>query len=533
MIPCPDEDTQILDQNSTFFDNTGKTVDSSGKVVTDPLNIDTYTYTLDDIYSKHMVERMVEPGYIVEPKDKVCLLPDGKVKSGYEFNGVECEVLGSSVERGVGDNDGIIKILICGIDDYNSGTLITGKKYYIKTDGKLSLDDGMLYGVAVSPFKIKRNLSDKDVSVNDIASWKRVIERVSANLYKFKNNITGIRFKNNCSYGISSVLSGNDTWGKIQTNNCKHIEFESGAYISVGDTPSSLEINTDNCFLQNVGIKGDGLSPAAIDQSFLLSAINAVFSNCWTSNRISNKSWVAFKGTPIENCKMTSQFFNCKMFSTAATSGTAYMFWNCMNISNSLCHSNSFTASDTINNCSNINNFQFYNNTATSQVRIIVSCENINNVYIYKNTVSESFNCFFNSNLINNVMVYSNTQNTFYGFVCFNSSYDITNVKITSNVSLSFNGFFDCLYVTNCKIYDHSAKDANAVIGFYETTGIVNCASESIKNTGTGGAYGYQNCKKMQMNSGQGNKTATYNACYADMQGTQAVANTAAGGYNS
>ena len=64
MIPCPDEDTQILDQNEKFFETTGKTIDSDNNAVTDPLSIDTYTYTLNDIYDKHIVTRLVEPGFI-------------------------------------------------------------------------------------------------------------------------------------------------------------------------------------------------------------------------------------------------------------------------------------------------------------------------------------------------------------------------------------------------------------------------------------------------------------------------------------
>jgi WD40 repeat protein len=162
MIACPDEDTQILDQNQTFFENTNKTIDSDNTVVTNPLNIDSYTYTLDDIYSKHIVERMVNPGSVVEPKDKVCLLSNSKIKSGYELDGVECIVLGSALTRGDGNNNDIVKILICDIDD-NNDVLITGVKYYISKAGKLSTDkSGKYYGTAITPYAVKKSDAFQD-----------------------------------------------------------------------------------------------------------------------------------------------------------------------------------------------------------------------------------------------------------------------------------------------------------------------------------------------------------------------------------
>jgi photosystem II stability/assembly factor-like uncharacterized protein len=253
MIPCPDEDTQILDQNAKFFDNTGKTVDSANNPVTDPLSVESYEYTLNDIYDKHIVSRMVSPGFTVEPKDKVCLLSDGKVKSGYNLNGVDYEVLGSALQRGIGDNNDIIKILSCEIDDYNAGTLIPGSKYYIGTDGKLSLNGkGRYYGIAISPFKIKRDtLLSEFMKKIMIQSWTGLITN------PFGTSIVwSIAYGNGvyvaCGDGgkIARSTDFGNTWGSLITNpfgsqNIYGVAYGDGVFIA-GGANGQIARSTDN-----------------------------------------------------------------------------------------------------------------------------------------------------------------------------------------------------------------------------------------------------------------------------------------------
>lgn len=80
-------------------------------------------------------------------------------------------------------------------------------------------------------------------------------------------------------------------------------------------------------------------------------------------------------------------------------------------------------------------------------------------------------------------------------------------------------GFNSCYYVTSC------IAQGNDSDGFASCEHVVACKAD------TNGAYGFVGCKQCQQNYATGNVSGQYNTSWAD-QGTNATANTAAGGYN-
>lgn len=97
-------------------------------------------------------------------------------------------------------------------------------------------------------------------------------------------------------------------------------------------------------------------------------------------------------------------------------------------------------------------------------------------------------------------------------------------------------GFYNCTGLNNCVGLAHTSSPTGTSVsyGFWNCTAVVGCAGQGTGNSSSAVGYGYIGCHKMQQNRAiAASKTATYNTSYADSASANAVADTAAGGYNS
>lgn len=135
------------------------------------------------------------------------------------------------------------------------------------------------------------------------------------------------------------------------------------------------------------------------------------------------------------------------------------------------------------------------------------SCENIS--ASYATTCDDGFNDCSN---ITGCTSYSCING-------YNACNQISGSKASSNTT---NGFFTCNRISA------SISSGNGNDGFEDCKTITGCAGNS--NTGNG----FDGCMHMTGNRASGNTAANYSGtCFADWAGTQAVADTAAGGWNA
>lgn len=105
----------------------------------------------------------------------------------------------------------------------------------------------------------------------------------------------------------------------------------------------------------------------------------------------------------------------------------------------------------------------------------------------------------------------------------YNNCENITSSEATN---ISGSGAGQGFGFDSCKFVSSSLADGMDTHGFFECAGCV--ANSAINN----GVYGFRTCTALQSNEATGNVTAQYNNAFADWAGTQAAADTAAGGYN-
>lgn len=198
--------------------------------------------------------------------------------------------------------------------------VVEGAGLQLKTQNE---DDGV-YGQLLSAINILTN-SSYDRVINSLTDFADVVERVAANQYKIKNEYTSLFFRKiSGDIVVSTMLSGGDTWGYLETNNCILLEMEQGAYFSCGDSRFYIEVNTDHTYLKNVYVKGTGSSAASIQRSFLLSADYVVFDNCRASDRLSDVSMCGFEESSTSSNNETSLFRNCKTYNLTGDNNVGY-----------------------------------------------------------------------------------------------------------------------------------------------------------------------------------------------------------------
>lgn len=284
------------------------------------------------------------------------------------------------------------------------------------------------------------------------ADFNSVIVRVAANQYKIADNIKFLRLDAlSGGYTFSDVLSGGDTWGYLQTNNCTHLEFVNGAYIDMENTQGYIEVNTDACLMRNVDIRGANSVASAIAQSFLLNASYVTFDNCKTSNRLSNAIFFAFRGSGTALHNKTSKYTNCSA----------------------------------------------YNLTSSNQMFGFVYCWNNVNPLIYNiesttNNVGGVANSF---NVINNMILELDASGIAYGIVNVENSSCIYIEDIDSSANES-KGISACNQISNAYIYDIQSSVNQDVYGLDSCDNISSIKIQQLDTSGTGDVYGLSGCNQ-------------------------------------
>lgn len=418
-------------------------------------------------------------------------------------------------------------------------------------DGETVLCSYEHYGTMHSKSSITSIFQVKEL-IYDSLTWQNAIERVSANVYKFRDDIYYIYVKYiSGGYDINDILSNGDTWGVIQTNQVNNMEFESGAYINVGDTASYLDCNTEFFYGSNIGIKGIGLS-GVLDatKSFYINALNITLINCWTSDRYISNTFNAFDHN-VAIPGISSSFITCKVFDNICNNLVG--FNNCDNLSNiSIYNNETITAFTGIYAANNVNNLNIYDNTVSGTAAItFFTGTNISNVKITSNIVSTTSSCIIGSGKnIKNIYINSNTitcapfngitnsdniseivynDNTIIGDVRYiYNSYNIENVLFYEETITGYvRGIDSCFSVSNIRSYSISSNSASNSSGIYNTIGVIDGNIAGISNSGAGSGYGYDTCRRCFGNTGTGNKTALFNTCYfsSDTSVSTAVGN--------
>lgn len=362
--------------------------------------------------------------------------------------------------------------------------------------------------------------STYDYIVNNQEDFNFIIERVAANQYKIADGIRSIYVKNfSGGYqmtGGSSPLSGGDTWGYIETNNCTRIIFEPEAYIDMHQERGYLEINTDYCYLNGVSIRGDKGIASAIQRSFLLNANYVTFFNCDSQSRLSNTTITIFEGSGttkhnetstlikcrVENIDSSGDIYgfryfhnvnNCVVFDIQSTAGNIECFANLERVINIIAKQIDATGEITglINSreCSNITLIDF--NSSTNSIRGLDQCYNCSNIYLTE-FIGNACIGIIASQIISNINIYF--LNAVSG-VCYGisgsdiiSNCNIDRLDATSNCF----GLNSCNIIANCNISDIDSSTGNSA-GCLTCTEITGCNVTDIDSV-SGTYYGINNC---------------------------------------
>jgi hypothetical protein len=328
------------------------------------------------------------------------------------------------------------------------------------------------------------------------------IERVAANQYKFKDNIESIHFKSS-EYSMSYVLSGGDTWGYLETNQCKYIDFEMGAYINMGNERGYIEANTEGCLLQNVSIRGLGTVASAIARSYLLNASYVTFNNCDSQIRLTNTDCIVFEGSGTSLHNDTSVYNGCKVINFTSSSGNLNIMKDTKNVSNFIIYdieSTSGSAFDNIfimENCYNCNNITVkkIDHSGSGDIVGIKNCYNVSNIYIEDVDGNDDFFGISLSYFLSNIYIIDIDM----GDSCFGiySGGNFTNVYVADMTGVVCYGFYSpgLLWgLNNCKAIQLDAT--GNCYGFYNCANLSSCYAEDIDSSG-GNYHGFYQCNQL------------------------------------
>lgn len=326
--------------------------------------------------------------------------------------------------------------------------------------------------------------------------WENYVERVAENIYQFEDGLKSIHFDNNDTYDINDILINGDTWAKIETNDCTEITFDSGVYINVGDTASYVEVNTDNCILTNVWIKGIGTTASAITKSFFLNAYNVRFYNCKVTDRYSNTNYVVFQGSVTHEINHTSRWENCITSENKSTTQID-IFKDCRNIINStITDIDSNGGIKIFNNCQNLINNTILRINGVNEVFVYYICFRVTNDVIY-DVQSTNGTCwggwtvyqFSNVHLCYIRAVGGNCYGFYYGDGFSNCYID----SIYSYGNYSVYGFSAIELISSCLVKYAFAYGNGAVICYDWMYQVSSCLVLNCGTMGDGSIFGFRN----------------------------------------
>lgn len=370
---------------------------------------------------------------------------------------------------------------------------------------------------------------------------------LNANYVTFMNCDSQTRLSN----AASSVFEGSGTASHNQTStyiNCKVFDYDSSAEIII----------MENCQnVQNINVQD--IECTGIANLYIL-----------------------------KGCQDVDGVKIIQIDHSSATGGNIDCIYDCTNISNVYIYDidavGTSASLECFYNCYNCENIKIEDVDADYLIRVFELCRNVSNVIVTDiESASDSVRGFVTSYNLSNCRISSmDADNGCVGF--YQSDYistcevddldnetagDAFGFYLCNNISAcycsdidstvnNYHGFYDCTqlsscYATTCEDGFNACKqiagcksesndnngfmDCNRIVGSLATgngnDGFEDCnvisGTTSSANTGNG----YDGCKNMTANRSNGNTAANYNNSFADFAGTQACADTAAGGYNS
>ena len=339
-----------------------------------------------------------------------------------------------------------------------------------------------------------------DIIITNQTQFNSIMERVGANQYKISDDFRGVYIKYAtggyaCS-GVSSFLSGGDTWGYIETNNCARLVCEAGATFDFSATVGYLKVNTDDGYYENVSVVGDG-GVGALTQSFLLVAYRVKFNHCNTNTRNSSTTFVGFQGSGTALHNITSSYNGCSTY-TLDCSAVLIGFKDCMNLSN--CNVYDLDGSSAIYGmqaCFNISSSYVYDlESSGDHVRGFLSCYQVSACKVSAIdtvAVGKDANGFHTCGQVSgchatNINAAGATGDA-NGF--FNSN-QISGCNATDiNAVQDADGFISCNQISACQALDIDSSGGNAE-GFGNCKQLSSCIASGI--TASANAYGFNNC---------------------------------------
>lgn len=149
--------------------------------------------------------------------------------------------------------------------------------------------------------------------------FNNAIERTAANQYKIKDSITSLKINaldgGYKFYGITSFLSGGDTYAVLSTNNCKKIICEEGTIFDIGLYPSYLNINTEGCKIENLTIMGDDEPTTQIIYNqaiYIGDYANIKLYNCKVQDIVSDADWYVINASGMSDAnRITMEMNGC------------------------------------------------------------------------------------------------------------------------------------------------------------------------------------------------------------------------------
>jgi hypothetical protein len=312
--------------------------------------------------------------------------------------------------------------------------------------------------------------------------FRAIIERVGANHYKIKDGIYSVYLKyygyNYACAGGSSFLSGGDSYGYIDTNQCTCLEADPLAWLDFDTSAGYLNVNTDHCQLKAICVFG---ASGSASQSFQLAANYVEFINCKAGTRTSSASFAGFRGSATALHNSTSKYIGCASYSLTG-SANVYGFHTCSNLADCVVYSLTSPVSG------ETGGFYYCNNLSSCVVTTISSAASHCTGY---------YSCY----QVSGCLAYTISANT-NGKVAvgFGACYNVSGCKaesITGGAGEAY-GFNSSYNISGCYALTISvANTTQYATGFNACYNVSGCSASAIDNTTAGQATGYQGCSRV------------------------------------
>jgi hypothetical protein len=316
--------------------------------------------------------------------------------------------------------------------------------------------------------------------VKDQTDFNNLFERTGAGTYQFKDEITSVYFKTGTSFNISGILESGDTSAIISTNNCKLIDAEGVVQILWGSTEGYLDIDTANCIIKNIEMRGDNSTVLTSTATFYINGVsNVSLYNCTAIYRLGTARGFSASATGLR-----TRFINCLAFGMGG-----YGFYSCENLVNCYAENNGldgFYSSKNLTNCTSGSN----SGSGFGSCNYISNCTSTSSSNYGFTACSVILNCAASSE----------------GIHGFNACSRVSN---STADSCSGSGFKSCSLITSC----YSAS--NTLSGFESCSSI--SSSFSQNNT----IYGFNLCTYVAAGCrSTGSGSANWNTAYGTLPNT-------------